>query len=288
MSTPIIQWYPGHIAKAERQLNKSLEKVDIIIEVRDARIPIATTHPCLQKWIKNKKHLLVINRKDMISIQAFHCWDEWFANHMEQKPLWCNAKEGNGTKNIKDAAVKLGDELNIRRLSRGMRHRAIRALVLGFPNVGKSALINRLVNKKAVKSSRRAGVTRNLRWVRVDQQLDLLDAPGVLPPRFEDQEAALNLALCDDIGQAAYDVELVAIRFLRKLDKAKQIPATGFNPKILERRYGISLDENTFNPYLWLQNAANHHTSGDINRMAQRLLDDFRKRLIGTISLELP
>ncbi len=287
MSTPIIQWYPGHIAKAEKQLSKSLEKVDIVIEVRDARIPLATSHPCLQKWIKNKKHLLVINRRDMISMQAFNCWEKWF-KQSSQKPLWCNAKEGTGTKQIKEASIKLGDELNSRRISRGMRHRAIRALVLGFPNVGKSALINRLVNKKVVQSSRRAGVTRNLRWVRVDQKLDLLDAPGVLPPRIEDQEAALHLALCDDIGQAAYDAELVAIRFLGILNHAKKKPATGFLPNILEKRYGINLEDNKISPYLWLKDAANYHTSGDMRRMAQKLLDDFRKSLIGPISLELP
>jgi len=287
VSTPIIQWYPGHIAKAEKQLTKSLQKVDIVIEVRDARIPLATSHPCLQKWIRNKKHLLVINRRDMISLQAFNCWEKWFQKS-EQQILWCNAKDGSGTKKIREAAIKLGNELNERRFSRGMRHRAIRALVLGFPNVGKSALINRLVNKKVVQSSRRAGVTRTLRWVRVDQQIDLLDAPGVLPPRFENQDAALNLALCDDIGQAAYDIELVAIRFLRMLDQAKDKPATGFIPNVLEKRYGIELEDNEINPHNWLKNAASYHTSGDMTRMAQKLLDDFRKNLIGPISLELP
>ncbi len=287
MSTPIIQWYPGHIAKAEKQLNKSLEKVDIVIEVRDARIPLATSHPCLHKWIKSKKHLLVINRRDMISSQAFCSWVKW-CKKTTQNPLWCNAKSGAGTKQIKEAAIQLGNELNSRRIARGMRHRAVRALVLGFPNVGKSALINRLVNKKVVQSSRRAGVTRNLRWVRIDQQLDLLDAPGVLPAKLEDQGSALKLAICDDIGQAGYDVELVAISFLEILNKARNNPESGMLPNILEKRYGIDLEDNQINPYLWLKNAADFHTSGDIHRMAQKLLDDFRKNLIGPISLELP
>ncbi len=288
MSSPIIQWYPGHIAKAEKQLSSNLEKVDLIIEVRDARIPLATSHPCLQKWVKNKKHLLVINRKDMISSQALQAWEEWFKKQ-GQKVFWCNAKDGTGSKHIKGAAIGLGSELNRRRKSRGMRNRPVRALTLGFPNVGKSALINRLVNKKVVQSSRRAGVTRSLRWVRIDQQLDLLDAPGVLPPQLDDQEAAVKLAICDDIGQAAYDVELVAKKFLNILIHQIEHSATeGILPKILNERYGIDLEANQRNINLWLHNAANNHTSGDMNRMAQRVLDDFRKNLMGPISLELP
>ncbi|AAP99266.1 MULTISPECIES: ribosome biogenesis GTPase YlqF [Prochlorococcus] len=287
MSTQIIQWYPGHIAKAEQQLSKSLEKVDLVVEVRDARIPLATGHPCLHKWIRNKKHLLVINRRDMISQKAFNSWDNWFKEN-GQEAWWCNAKDGNGTNKIKEAAIKLGNDLNNRRESRGMRKRAVRALILGFPNVGKSALINRLVNKKVVKSARRAGVTKSLQWVRVGQQLDLLDAPGVLPPQLEDQEAAVKLALCDDIGQASYDVESVAIKFLNILNQVKNESDFETSNQILEKRYGISWEESNNNVHLWLENAANYHTSGNTNRMSQRLLDDFRKRLIGTISLELP
>ena len=288
MSTQIIQWYPGHIAKAEKQLSSNLNKVDLVIEVRDARIPLATTHPCLQKWIKEKKHLLVINRRDMISSEALTAWDHWF-KQQGQNPLWCNAKDGTGSKQIKVAAIELGSELNTRRKSRGMRNRAVRALTLGFPNVGKSALINRLVNKKVVQSSRRAGVTRSLRWIRIDQQLDLLDSPGVLPSQLNDQEAACKLAICDDIGQAAYDVESVATRFLQILMyQFQSTKCKGITNKSMRKRYGIDLEEDPSNTNVWLQNAANQHTSGDVRRMAQRLLDDFRKSLIGPISLELP
>ncbi len=288
MSTQIIQWYPGHIAKAERQLNRNLEKVDLVIEVRDARIPLATSHPCLQKWIKAKKHLLVINRRDMITHQALQEWDKWFKSK-GQKPLWCNAKDGKGSKQIKAVAIELGKELNQRRNARGMRDRAVRALTLGFPNVGKSALINRLVNKKVVQSSRRAGVTKSLRWIRIDQQLDLLDAPGVLPSKIEDQEAAFKLAICDDIGQAAYDVESVAKRFLKILiTQMQSTNTTEITSQTLSNRYGIDLTDEKNNADLWLHNAAIYHTSGDLNRMSQRLLDDFRKSLMGPISLELP
>ncbi len=286
MTTSLIQWYPGHIAKAEKQLAKNIEKVDLVIEVRDARIPLATSHPHLKKWIENKKHLLVINRRDMIEPQAVEQWDKWFKSKGETV-WWCNAKDGNGIGQIKEAAIRLGDELNQRRESRGMRHRPVRALTLGFPNVGKSALINRLVKKKVVASSRRAGVTKSLRWVRVGQKLDLLDAPGVLPPKLENQKAALKLAICDDIGQAAYDVESVAIAFLKLLcDFEKK--DIGFNRGSLEHRYGIPLENQERNLHEWLSNTAEVHTSADIRRMAQKLLDDFRKSLLGQIILELP
>jgi ribosome biogenesis GTPase A len=287
MSTPAIQWYPGHIAKAEQQLSRNLDKVDLVIEVRDARIPMATGHPHLNRWLKAKKHLLVVNRRDMVTPSAQEAWEQWFKTQ-GQRTVWCDAKAGTGVKQVQQAAIRAGDQLNERRRSRGMRPRPVRALTLGFPNVGKSALINRLVKQKVVASARRAGVTRTLRWVRLGQDLDLLDAPGVLPPRLDDQQAALHLALCDDIGQAAYDGELVAQAFLERLTALQVVEASGVVISVLEGRYGIPLTGETADPAYWLVAAAARHTSGDTARMAQRLLDDFRKSSLGSISLELP
>tara|TARA_B100000700_G_C14905888_1_gene789706 strand:- start:82 stop:948 length:867 start_codon:yes stop_codon:yes gene_type:complete len=282
-----IQWYPGHIAKAEKQLTKNLEKVDLVIEVRDARIPKATSHPHLDKWIKGKKHLLVINRVDMISSDSQALWNQWL-QAQGKTPYWCNAKNGKGTNLILKAAVQAGEAVNERRRSRGMLNRPIRALALGFPNVGKSALINRLVGKKVVDSARRAGVTRSLRWVRMGRELDLLDAPGVLPPRLDDQEAALRLAICDDIGQGAYDVEVVAVAFLQMAFNISTKLNQLNHYEILETRYGVSYQGKNQDPYEWILAAANIHTSGDMNRMSQRVLDDFRKTYLGLMSIELP
>jgi len=283
----LIQWYPGHIAKAEKQLKKHLKNVDLVFEVRDARIPIATSHPYLQKWLKGKKQLLVINRKDMINIEAHQAWDKKLRSE-GQVPWWCDAKAGTGVLQLRQAAIRAGQELNQRRLDRGMKSRAIRVLTLGFPNVGKSALINRLVKKKVVSSSRKAGVTRTLRWVRLGQDLDLLDAPGVLPPRLDNQNAALKLAICDDIGQAAYDTEQVAINFMSLLDQLENTKEAGIKSMCLENRYGIFFNDSIKDKSSWLLSAAERHTSGDTIRMSQRLLDDFRKNLLGNISLELP
>jgi len=287
VSTPPIQWYPGHIAKAEQQLKRNLDKVDLVIEVRDARIPLATGHPHLDRWVKGKQHLLVINRRDMITAEAREAWQQWFKSK-GQATVWCDAKAGTGVKQLQQAAIRAGNQLNERRRNRGMRPRPVRALTLGFPNVGKSALINRLVKQKVVASARRAGVTRTLRWVRLGQDLDLLDAPGVLPPRLDDQRAALFLALCDDIGQAAYDGELVAQAFLRLLTEMEQRPGAGVSLARIADRYGIPVAGETVDPALWMQAAAEKHTSADTSRMAQRLMDDFRKSALGSIALELP
>ncbi len=287
MKSGIIQWYPGHIAKAEKQLSRNLDKVDLVIEVRDARIPMSTSHPHLGQWTKGKQHLLVINRRDMICGEALQAWDKCFRSE-GLLPIWCNAKDGTGVKQLQNKAVQAGEKLNARRQARGMKNRPVRALTLGFPNVGKSALINRLVRKKVVISSRKAGVTRSLQWVRLGQDLDLLDAPGVLPPRFDDQQAALKLALCDDIGQAAYDVELAAICFLKMLHRLEDQKEAGVALFVLEQRYGLPLSGQDSDPHIWLKKTSQCHTSGDTRRMAQRLLDDFRKTLLGLISLELP
>ena len=283
-AAPAIQWYPGHIAKAEKDLAANLARVDLVIEVRDARIPLATGHPHLHRWIGSKPHLLVLNRRDMVSEPARRDWDGWL-RAQGLTPWWCDAKAGTGVKQLQQAAIRAGEALNSRRRDRGMKPRPVRALMLGFPNVGKSALINRLVRQKVVESARKAGVTRSLRWVRLGQELDLLDAPGVLPPRLDDQRAALRLALCDDIGQAAYNTEAVALAFLRLLAELEPQQGAGIKPGLLEQRYGVA-------PMLpveaWLEAVAARHTSGAGERMAQRLLDDFRRGLLGPIALELP
>ncbi|MFM7643134.1 MAG: ribosome biogenesis GTPase YlqF [Cyanobium sp.] len=288
---PLIQWYPGHIAKAEQALSANLDKVDLVIEVRDARIPLATAHPRLGRWIRGKPHLLVLNRMDMVPPAARQAWEAWFRQRpigSQGSPLWCDAKAGTGVKALQQASIQAGEALNDRRRARGMRPRPVRALVLGFPNVGKSALINRLVGQRVVESARRPGVTRSLRWVRLGQALDLLDAPGVLPPQLEDQRAALLLAICDDIGEAAYDTELVALAFLRRLVALAAQPLAGVEVAGLESRFGVAVAPAAPDGEAWLERAASRHTSGDRLRMAQRLLDDFRCGRLGSMALELP
>lgn len=208
-----IQWYPGHIAKAEKALREQLDRVDVVFEVRDARIPLATTHPKLSTWLDRANtpvgRVLVLNRVDAIAPVVRHGWERWFREQGEV-PYFTDAKRGKGVGAIARAAQAAGAAVNERRRKRGMRPRPIRAAVIGFPNVGKSALINRLLKRRVVESAAKPGVTRQLRWVRLSDDLDLLDAPGVLPANLVDQDAAVKLALCDDIGQAAYDNQQMA------------------------------------------------------------------------------
>ena len=287
MEIPKIQWYPGHIAKAEKKLSEVINRVDLIIEVRDARIPLATGHPHLNKWTKNKKHILVINRSDMIAQETIINWDKWFQNK-NMNPLWCDAKKGKGIKEICKYAKEFRLSIDNRRLSRGMKIRPIRALTLGFPNVGKSALINRIANKRVVDSARKAGVTRNLRWIRLESGIDLLDAPGVIPPDLEDQKSALNLAFCDDIGEAAYDIESVASEFIKIIFKLHKDKNANISLKKISQRYGVDIIKGFYNPFNWLDLASTKHASGNRRRMAHKLIEDYRNQMLGKICLEVP
>ena len=287
MDIPKIQWYPGHIAKAEKKLSEVINRVDLVIEVRDARIPLSTGHPHLNQWINNKKHILVINRSDMISQNTIDSWNKWFKNN-DEYPHWCDAKRGIGIKEICKSTKESRLSIDNRRLSRGMKIRPIRTLTLGFPNVGKSALINRIANKRVVESARKAGVTRNLRWIRLDSGIDLLDAPGVIPPNLEDQKSALNLALCDDIGEAAYEIESVAIEFIKIISKLNKDKNANISLKKISNRYGVDITKGFENPSEWINLAASKHTSGDTRRMAYKLLEDYRNQMLGKIALEVP
>ncbi|MBW4644009.1 MAG: ribosome biogenesis GTPase YlqF [Goleter apudmare HA4340-LM2] len=281
----VIQWYPGHIAKAEKNLKEQLKRVDVVLEVRDARIPLATNHPQIGEWVGNKARVLVLNRLDMITPHMRSLWLEWFKSQGEVA-YFTNAQQGQGVTAIAKAAQAAGIELNQRRRDRGMLPRPVRAVVIGFPNVGKSALINRLLGKRVVESAARPGVTRQLRWVRISEQLELLDAPGVIPLKLEDQSAALKLAICDDIGEAAYDNQLVAAEFVDILNHLQEIAPNLLPNKPLESRYGLDSTPHTGEAYLHA--LAEHRYKGDVERGARQLLTDYRKGLIGTIPLEIP
>lgn len=274
----IIQWYPGHIAKAERQLKEQLKRVDVVLEIRDARIPLASHHPQVSNWIGSKPRLLVINRQDMISKRVQQDWLNWFQLQGEE-PYFTDAQSGTGIKAVTKAAQSVGVAVNQKRRDRGLLPRPVRAVVIGFPNVGKSALINRLVGRKIVASARRAGVTRQLRWVRISDDIELLDAPGVIPVKLENQEDAIKLAICEDIGDAAYDNQRIASAFV---DLLLELAAES----VLKSRYNLAPIGMTGEDYL--EELALKSYQGEKERAAMALLNDFRTGNLGAIALESP
>ena len=281
-----IQWYPGHIAKAERELKEQLKRVDVVLEVRDARIPLSTHHPQTSQWVGSKARILVLNRVDMITPAVRQLWMPWFREQGET-PYFTNAQQGKGVREVAQAVQEAGGAMNQRRRDRGMQPRPVRAVVIGFPNVGKSALINRLLGRRVVESARRAGVTRQLRWVRISDQIDLLDAPGVMPANLKHQDNALKLAICDDIGEASYDNQRVAAVLVELLKELENTAEDGLLPESpLKMRY--ELDPTSFTGEDYLHALASDRHQGNVERTARELLNDFRKGLLGPIPLELP
>ena len=285
MATPAIQWYPGHIAKAEKALKEQLKRVDVVLEVLDARIPLATHHPQVAQWVGSKARVLVLNRVDMILPQAQQVWMKWFKAQGEE-PYFTNAQDGKGVIAVAQAALRAGVEINQRRRDRGMLPRAVRAVVIGFPNVGKSALINRLLNRRVAESAARPGVTRQLRWIRISDQLELLDAPGVIPGKLDNQIAALKLAICDDIGDASYDNQRIAAALVDLLNELGATAGELLPQNPLHSRY--ELDPTIFTGEDYLPALAERRNQGDVERTARQLLTDFRKGLLGATLLEVP
>ncbi|MDX1977787.1 MAG: ribosome biogenesis GTPase YlqF [Pseudanabaenaceae cyanobacterium bins.68] len=279
----IIQWYPGHIAKAEKALKEQLKLVDVVLEVRDARIPQASHHPKIHTWTEGRSHILVFNRMDMIPERVQQAWLDFYLQQ-QQRVYFTDAQSGKGIATLLKATQQAGIQLNQRRQNRGMLPRAVRAVVIGFPNVGKSALINRLLKKRVAASANRPGITRSLRWIRISDQIELLDTPGILPPLLEDQDSALKLAICDDIADAAYDSTLVAVALIEMLaaQGVSLAPRYGIEPQLGAGLEFLTNLSNRQNPQ---QRARDHD---QVERVARQVLTDLRKGKLGQVALELP
>jgi len=259
--------------------------VDVIIEVRDARVPLSTTHPSVAEWCHNKPRLVVMNRVDMISNEDKQEWTTFWSAR-KQKVFFTDGKSGQGCEPVVKAMLRAGQLVNERRSRRGLAPRSVRAVMIGFPNVGKSALINRLVKRRAVESANKPGVTRTLRWVTVGEGIDLLDAPGVIPMRLDDQIAAARLAMVNDIGEASYINSTIAGSLLarfRGLPNGRNVMAR------VEKRYNMRHGESwdmTCEDLVW--RVADDMFQGDLEKAGVRILGDYRSGRLGIFALEIP
>lgn len=254
--------------------------MDVVIEVRDARIPLSTSHPQMDSWLGNRKRILVLNREDMISSADQNAWATYFARQ-GTKVIFANGQHGMGTMKLGRLAKALAAGVNVKRRAKGLLPRPVRAGIVGYPNVGKSSLINRLLKRRLCPAAPRPGVTRALKWVRFGEDLELLDSPGVIPMRISDQSAAIKLAICDDIGERSYDVADVAAILVQMLTR---LPSVG--TKALYNRYKIDVDGLCGK--IFVQKLALRLFSGDIHQAAFRILSDYRKGKFGWVGLERP
>ncbi|ONK72990.1 uncharacterized protein A4U43_C04F25780 [Asparagus officinalis] len=275
-----VQWYPGHIAKTEKELRNQLKLMDVVIEVRDARIPLATSHPKMDLWLGNRKKILVLNREDMISTDDRNAWATFFAKQGVQV-VFANGQLGMGTMKLGRLAKALASGVNVKRRAKGLLPRPVRAGIVGYPNVGKSSLINRLLKRRMCPAAPRPGVTRELKWVRFGRDLELLDSPGILPMRISDQTAAIKLAICDDIGERSYDVADVGAILVQILSR---LPTVGSDA--LYKRYKI--DADGYCGKIFIDKLALQLFNGDSSQAAFRILSDYRKGKFGWIALERP
>ncbi len=267
-----INWYPGHMAKARRQMEEQLKLVDIVIELRDARIPMASANPMLQELSRNKPVLIILNKADLADPEMSLLWKEHF-----QHCLIIDSVSDNLSKIVVNEVKKILSDKLERAKARGIRKKVLRAMVVGIPNVGKSTFINNIVKKKVAKAENRPGVTKSLQWIRINEEVELLDTPGVLWPKIDDQNDARLLALIGSINDDILDKEELVRFGLFYLIEAY--------PGLIEKRYGVKeekeeLLERIAKEKLWLL------SDDQINmpKTVDLILKDIRSGKIGRIT----
>ena len=280
-----IQWFPGHMAKTRRLIAANLKLVDAVVEIVDARTPLSSRNPEMDSMTKGKPRMILLNKCDLADDKATQKWINYFRS-TGAEAMAVDCKSGKGVKNllsnVKNTVLK---ELMEKRQRSGMTGASVRLMIVGIPNVGKSSLINRLAGGKRAKVEDRPGVTRTKQWVKLDNSAELLDMPGVLWPKFEDQSAAVRLAFTGAISDDILDIETLAMKLLSFLSENY--------PDSLVQRYKVELsDEDTGLDLLEKvgRKRGMMISGGEINteRAAITVLDEFRSGKLGRITLELP
>ena len=279
-----IQWYPGHMTKTRRMIAENLKYVDVVAEVIDARIPIASRNPDIDDLVGSKPRVVILNRADQADPATSKLWGEYYRSQ-GISVLECDARTGAGVKQFSPIMRSALREQIARWKEKGQVGRPVRAMVVGIPNVGKSTFINKVAKKKSAKAGDRPGVTRGKQWVTVDQGLELLDTPGILWPKFEDQTTALHLAFTGAVRDAIMDVETLGCHLMELLALRK--------PEAITARFKFVPEEGMTGWELMELGARKRGflISGgevDLERMANILLDEFRGGKMGRITLEVP
>ena len=276
------QWYPGHMTKAKRMMQEDIKLIDLIIELVDARTPLSSRNPDIDELGKNKSRMILLNKSDLSDPQANKAWMTYFEGKGIQT-VEVNSKSGNGLKNIQNAVAKACAAKIERDRKRGILNRPVRAMVVGIPNVGKSTFINSYAKKACTKTGNKPGVTKGKQWIKLNKTLELLDTPGILWPKFEDNEIGMRLAFIGSINdQILYSEELAAdfIKYIQSI-----------YPNCICVFYGFEKQDD---PYKCLEEIARvrrclgKNETLDIKKAAMILMDDFRSGKLGRLTLELP
>ena len=277
-----FQWYPGHMTKARRQMLEDIKLIDIVIELVDARIPISSRNPDIDELGKNKYRLILLNKYDLADKAKSDAWTEYF----KEKGFFVvglDARTKNAMKQVTSVIMEACKEKIERDRKRGIKNRPVRAMVVGIPNVGKSTLINSYAGKAVTKTGNKPGVTKGKQWIRPNNQVELLDTPGILWPKFEDQTVGLKLALIGSIKDEILNVDELAIELI-KIIKIQY-------PGVLKNRYEV--DETKGDTEILMDIAENRRCISkgnelDYSKAAGLLIDEFRSGVLGRISLEMP
>ena len=279
-----IQWYPGHMTKAKRQMTEDLKLIDLVIELTDARIPSSSRNPDIDEMAKGKSRLILLNKADMADEKATSEWKTWFE---EQGFLVCPVNSLNRAelKKINHFVKEAFAEKIERDKRRGIRSRPVRAMVTGIPNVGKSTFINSFSGKASAKTGNKPGVTKGKQWIRISDSLELLDTPGILWPKFEDQNVGIKLAAIGSIRDEIMNTEELSLELIKLLNDRY--------PGSLEAFYGIRIgeDEKPLDVLLKIAAARGCLSKGgsyDTLRASGLLLENFRNGKIGRFTLESP
>lgn len=277
-----FQWYPGHMTKAKRQMQEDIKLIDLVIELVDARIPVSSRNPDIDELGKNKARLILLNKSDLADEKASRAWMEFF----EEKGYFAvkvDARNKGCMKAISQVIEEASREKRERDRKRGIQNRPVRAMVVGIPNVGKSTFINTFAGKACTKTGNKPGVTKGKQWIRLNKGVELLDTPGILWPKFEDQEVGLRLALIGAIKDEILNIEELSLELIAFLKE--------HYPGVLQERYGV--DEQNQPVDILLETAKNRNcikrgNEPDYDKASSLVMDEFRNGRLGKITLEFP